>query len=229
MIGKQDPSAALEMVTTPQEYPVWRTRKPIIVPRNEPHTYMYALFEGGKFKKWESLGAPRKLRCTQPLERVHDTFDQPASPSQRRRSLQPQLGDDDSSRLERSDTDVRMSRADTDLGDMQPPQPPPNAKLYLVCFHLPVSLRCDAEGRWHADWNDSLIAKTDNSVANKIETYWVGTITVAGETREFTAQEQKDITELLKPMRCTPLFVPPNIIHGSYLGYCKQILWPVSS
>jgi trehalose-6-phosphate synthase len=22
--------------------------------------------------------------------------------------------------------------------------------------------------------------------------------------------------------------VPPNIIHGSYLGYCKQILWPVS-
>ena len=86
MIGKQDPSAALEMVTTPEEWPVWRTRKPIIVPRNEPHNYMYALFEGNHFKKWETLGAPRKLRCTAPLERVHDVFDQPASPSQRRRS-----------------------------------------------------------------------------------------------------------------------------------------------
>lgn len=27
-------------------------------------------------------------------------------------------------------------------------------------------------------------------------------------------------------MKCTPIFVPLAITRGSYLGYCKQILWP---
>lgn len=27
-------------------------------------------------------------------------------------------------------------------------------------------------------------------------------------------------------MCCTPIFVPMDIFRGSYLGYCKQILWP---
>lgn len=36
----------VEMVTTPEEYPLWRTPHPIIVPRSHPHKYMYSLFEG---------------------------------------------------------------------------------------------------------------------------------------------------------------------------------------
>lgn len=34
------------MVTTPEEYPLWRTPQPIIVQRNQPHKYIYSLFEG---------------------------------------------------------------------------------------------------------------------------------------------------------------------------------------
>lgn len=36
----------VEMVTTPEEYPLWRTPQPIIVQRNQPHKYIYSLFEG---------------------------------------------------------------------------------------------------------------------------------------------------------------------------------------
>ena len=32
--------------------------------------------------------------------------------------------------------------------------------------------------------------------------------------------------QVLLPMDCTPVFLPMSIIRGSYLGYCKQILWP---
>lgn len=32
--------------------------------------------------------------------------------------------------------------------------------------------------------------------------------------------------QVLLPMKCTPIFVPMNIFRNSYLGYCKQILWP---
>lgn len=34
------------MVTTPEEYPLWRTPQPIIVQRHQPHKYIYSLFEG---------------------------------------------------------------------------------------------------------------------------------------------------------------------------------------
>lgn len=32
--------------------------------------------------------------------------------------------------------------------------------------------------------------------------------------------------QVLLPMKCTPIFMPLSITRGSYLGYCKQILWP---
>lgn len=40
----------VEMVTTPEEYPLWRTPQPIIVQRNRPHKYIYSLFEGNTTK-----------------------------------------------------------------------------------------------------------------------------------------------------------------------------------
>ena len=41
-------------------------------------------------------------------------------------------------------------------------EPPPDSVLYLVCFHLPVSLKKDWKGTWQAEWNESLIAKTEH-------------------------------------------------------------------
>ena len=40
-------------------------------------------------------------------------------------------------------------------------EPPPDPALYLVCFHLPVTLKKDWIGNWQAEWNESLIAKTE--------------------------------------------------------------------
>lgn len=34
--------------------------------------------------------------------------------------------------------------------------------LYLVCFHLPLTLKKDWIGNWQAEWNESLIAKTED-------------------------------------------------------------------
>ena len=88
--------------------------------------------------------------------------------------------------------------------------PPPGAHLYLVCFHLPVTIskvrplphrgcvvvlraidrihppvhthttqQCvytaypiqTADGQWTAEWNESLIAKTENSVSSVSTTH----------------------------------------------------------
>lgn len=64
-----------------------------------------------------------------------------------------------------------------------------------------------------------------HSVSDRIPTHWVGTVSNV-DGKEFTEAEQKAVTLLLQSMDCTPIFVPVSVIRGSYLGYCKQILWP---
>ncbi|CAN0370157.1 unnamed protein product, partial [Laminaria digitata] len=73
-------------------------------------------------------------------------------------------------------------------------EPPPDSVLYLVCFHLPVSLKKDWKGTWQAEWNESLIAKTEHSVSDRIPTHWVGTVS-SPEGKEFTEAEKKAITQ----------------------------------
>ena len=38
-MGRHNTTEALPLVTTPAEYPVWRTPKPILIPRGQTHSY----------------------------------------------------------------------------------------------------------------------------------------------------------------------------------------------
>ncbi|OQR87329.1 trehalose-phosphatase [Achlya hypogyna] len=60
-MGQYNPSESIELVTTPEEYPIWRTSKPLILPRGIAHRYMYALFLGGTFSKWENIDQDRVI------------------------------------------------------------------------------------------------------------------------------------------------------------------------
>ncbi|KDO20092.1 hypothetical protein SPRG_14631 [Saprolegnia parasitica CBS 223.65] len=60
-MGQYNPSESIELVTTPEEYPIWRTSKPLILPRGIAHRYMYALFLGGAFSKWEQIDQDRVI------------------------------------------------------------------------------------------------------------------------------------------------------------------------
>lgn len=46
---------AIPLHTTPSDYPIWRTLKPILIPRNTMHTYQYAVFNGGTIQSWEDI------------------------------------------------------------------------------------------------------------------------------------------------------------------------------
>ncbi|CAM9367247.1 unnamed protein product [Chrysoparadoxa australica] len=190
------------MVTTAEEYPVWRTMKPIIVPRNEPHTYMYALFEGGRFKRWEKVSSmPRVVLCSDPVTEVHDFFNGPSGYSGKSSIVGSSL------------------MAESLRGGL-----PTGTRLYVVCFHLPVRLT-GGKGHWQAEWNESLIAKTEDSVAQKLPTHWVGTVNLKRD-EELTEEEMDQIRAILRPMDCTPLFISKAVQSEAYYGYCKQMLWP---
>ncbi|CAM9322431.1 unnamed protein product [Pylaiella littoralis] len=214
LAGVSNPSLLVEMVTTPEEYPIWRTPQPVIVQRNQPHKYIYSLFEGGKFKKWEESSA-RVIKCDEASVHQKDTF------VGHETNISEYVNPD----RQHSGLDSNPKPGSTASLPQDNPGPPSDSVLYLVCFHLPLTLKKDWIGNWQAEWNESLIAKTEDSVSALIPTQWVGTVSNP-DGKEFTEADEKAITQVLLPMKCTPIFVPLAITRGSYLGYCKQILWP---
>mmetsp|Transcript_44982 Transcript_44982/g.140907 ORF Transcript_44982/g.140907 Transcript_44982/m.140907 type:complete len:1068 (-) Transcript_44982:2259-5462(-) len=240
-MGRFNVQEAPAMVTTPEEFPVWRTLHPLVVPRGVVQTYKYCVFEGGKFKRWEKLpipGSVRKVFVDEPLKEVddalnHATDDVPQAPSSPR-NLQEQLrlsgvsgesgttADDPSARAS-VDTDAATTRASTESAGVNIPE----KHLTLVCFHLPVELEKDGEGRWQATWAESLISKTEDSISDSMNTRWVGTVSYRGrDGGELSSADQKEICDLLRPMNCFPVFIGQHLRREVYKGFCKQVVWP---
>jgi trehalose 6-phosphate synthase/phosphatase len=248
------------LFTTPAEYPVWRTLKPILVPRGAEHTYEYVVFNGDKIQRWE--GQTRTVNAV--TEEVvmedefglsHDEQDQQSSMFATRGrafsstnsmtnatgsngDLASEEGGSGSERdlegmaaaeaaaeaaavVERFKQEAEALKHDSTLaGIMQ------GRSLVLACFHLPVELkRNPSTGGWTAQWNDSLIARSDQSIASEVKTVWVGTIN-AGRERVLREQDKIQIRKALAPMHCVPVFADNDLVDKAYLGYCKQHLWP---
>ena len=73
---------ALELVTSPKDFPVWFNSNPVSIPASKTVQYKYFIRAGGKFKRWEPFEGHRTLA---PHEKgtaldvyIHDTVDLPA-------------------------------------------------------------------------------------------------------------------------------------------------------
>ena len=233
------------MYTTPETYPVWRTAKPILVPRGVMHTYEYAVFNGGKIQKWEEIEA-RSVPATESEVVMEDEFGLSKAEQQAREksfasggfsstnSIPRPPSEDDVDTLSALPSDVeRMAQhyAQVAAEGSAPPgsrirEPMAGKALVLACFHLPVELKRNAAtGGWTAQWNDSLIARSDSSIASSISTRWIGTVK-PGRDRVLSEADKVSIRKALAPMDCFPIFAPQEVVDRAYLGFCKQQLWP---
>lgn len=46
----------LDLVTTPESYPVWFSLNPVVVPRRQQFSYSYCIKEGGVVRSFENDG-----------------------------------------------------------------------------------------------------------------------------------------------------------------------------
>ena len=92
--------------------------------------------------------------------------------------------------------------------------------LVFACFHLPIELKRDVSGScsWEAQWNDSLISRSDNSVAGEMDTVWIGTVN-AGRDRVLTEADKISIRKVLEPMNCVPIFAAQDLVDRAYFGF----------
>jgi hypothetical protein len=212
-LGYFDPRRALQMVTTPEAYPIWTTLSPLVVPAGEPLEYKFCLFEDGTFKSFETISTVRSVIPAEPDTVVENIFN--VSLVDRISSL------DDIKLYEKiGDTPKKPSvgGSENDFGVQ--------GCLYLACYHLPVSIvRTGTVPSFQISWGDSIIAKTDGAVSDRVRTHWVGTVSVPGPP--ITDSERSELVGQLRLMNCLPIFLDKSLTDASYLGYCKQVLWPV--
>eukprot|EP00632_Arachnochrysis_sp_CCMP2950_P013738 CAMPEP_0185698610 /NCGR_PEP_ID=MMETSP1164-20130828/6425_1 /TAXON_ID=1104430 /ORGANISM="Chrysoreinhardia sp, Strain CCMP2950" /LENGTH=1015 /DNA_ID=CAMNT_0028365531 /DNA_START=79 /DNA_END=3126 /DNA_ORIENTATION=- len=199
---------ALPLVTDPRKWPLWKTKTPMFVPRQMLHTYQYSIVESGTLAAVEP-SETRSMFPTLPKLLVRDVF----GLTNEFRTNRP------------CESYPQSSEALPHFGHCELQSRP---CIFIVCFHLPVVLTQDKENQdWHATWSESLIARTEGSVADDFFTHWIGTVSTAtNDGRLITNSDHASISNALLPMNCTPLFLSQAATSGAYLGYCKQILWP---
>ncbi|KAH9146478.1 hypothetical protein LEN26_004955, partial [Aphanomyces euteiches] len=247
-MGQYNPSESIELVTSPEEYPIWRTVKPLILPRGIVHKYMYAVFSGGAFARWEPIDCDREVipqGRDMTISEDYGVYD-PQSvlqsvPSSKHyiRAAPPSTTTTttkkESAKLKRTLSQQRFQRTKVKLeprtsrhaaAEFKPDHP--DSTLFLICYHLPIDITKSDDGTWHAAWNkDSLIARSEGSIAESMKVKWVGCITTEYKGMAMSEQDIADITTVLAKMDAFAVFIPPQLSHAHYQGYCKSKLWPM--
>lgn len=99
-----------------------------------------------------------------------------------------------------------------------------SGRVVLVTQHLPIVLyRDEATGKWCAEMDDfGGFGVFGDSVSSLFrDVLYVGCLhTYVPE------EEREEVTDLLSPLGCHPVFVEPAIMARHIDGCCKGILWP---
>jgi trehalose 6-phosphate synthase/phosphatase len=216
-LGNSSKERVVKLVTSPESYPIWYTASPIVIPRGEALNYRYCLLEGGTVKAFERVQNMRALVIEELDTVVEDEV-----------GLKKLEGFGQDSEMELFQQMKLLTKPQSEADKMfwlNAAQR--DARLILVCYHLPVTVTRTGNPSlpFEATWNDSIIAKGIDSIADSVRTTWVGTL--QGDLNNLSDQEKEALSAVLLAMDCIPVFIDEKIANSAYFGFCKQIMWPV--
>jgi trehalose 6-phosphate synthase/phosphatase len=215
-LGSYEKDKVVQLVTTPDSYPLWYSENPVLIQRESEVTYKYCIIEGGKCIAFEN--SPRILTMNDASDDVlvEDKFDI--------HSLDDVATHSEAQLLKEIENLKNIHQKSVD--DMNHLKIN-DSKVIIVCYHLPVIITRtpNSDLPFSVEWAESLIAKSKNSVSTSVQTFWYGTVDISGQ--ELSAFEETELRSILEEMNCYPIFIDREVTLNAYLGYCKQILWPV--
>ncbi|KAL5973921.1 putative alpha,alpha-trehalose-phosphate synthase [UDP-forming] 9 [Asimina triloba] len=110
----------------------------------------------------------------------------------------------------------------SDSTQRQSPPPPPR-RIIIVSNHLP--LRPHPQSRFELD-PDALVLQLKSGFPEDTQFIFVGSLGPRFE--KIPPSEQDDVARcLFDSFRCVPTFIPPDVYHKYYHGFCKHHLWPL--
>lgn len=243
-LSPQGEDVHVELVTSPDAYPIWHTAEAVVVPKNSTLCYRYCLLEAGAVKVFEHDDSARIIIARDEDVVLEDEFDL--------RALLKEIEDhDQNSKATTAANTPRPPRGSrhgghsinsndhaNSSGGLTPRSADDeeawtklidkNTRLFIVCYHLPVSIKRTPPGSaqpFEATWNESLIARSENSVAGSMPTTWIGTVNLP--TKDLTEEDKASILDLLRKMDCICVFLDDELTQAAYFGCCKGVMWPV--
>lgn len=220
-LGNYKKDKVVQLVTTPESYPIWYTASPIVIPRGEIVHYRYCLVESGAVKAFEKLENSREFIADELDTVIEGEF-----------TLLNLEGYGMDSEMELFAQMKKLTSQDNEVGiDVmdwsQNSTTMKESSLYLVCYHLPVTVTRTNRpiDPFEVSWNDSIIARGDTSIASAMRTVWVGTLSVS--LNALAAHEKTYLLALLQKMDCIPVVLDDEVAAAAYYGFCKNIMWPI--
>ena len=231
----------LVLVTTPSEYPIWRSPRPLVVPSHVPLSYTVVVLSGG-----DSVAATTSARRTVVPTGVHFEVEELGDIFSPRPPVRPRSAPSSSSasssaiRSATSAEEIAARRLSGTIDQLQMDDLVEGC-IYITSFTLPVFLTRDSTtGDWCAEWDEcALHAKTEDSCSDEMTMRWVGTVQMrmlkdetgapfvceAEGDNPFGAEREK-LRAVLAKMKCIPLFLPTEQLDVVYRLMCKEVLWP---
>eukprot|EP01038_Epipyxis_sp_PR26KG_P011996 gene11996-16059_t len=213
--GQGELAKGVELVTTPDSYPIWFTANPLVIPKGELIKYKYCVMEAGIVKFYEKREIPREVSS-------YDEVDILIEDELKLVDLQGSGKDSEMDLLEEVKILTRLAEpVNNELLSLR------QGRLILVCYHLPVIVKRTGRANepFEVSWAESLIAKSSGSISNSIQTMWMGTVSYGSSS--ITPAEKEYLDNVLRGMDCIPIYLEEEVARNAYQGYCKQIMWPV--
>jgi trehalose-6-phosphate synthase len=96
-------------------------------------------------------------------------------------------------------------------------------RLIMVSNRLPVSISKDKEGKWVFKMSSGGLVTALSGLKKEVPFLWVGWVgmSVPESERPILAQRLENELGLY------PVFLPEDLVHKYYNGFCNDILWPL--
>lgn len=131
-LGYFDKEKVVQLVTSPESYPVWYTLNPVVLPRNQLVHYKFCIMEGGSMRAFESNSNRTFMpdECDTVIEGVFNPG-----------NLAGSGVDSEMNLLAEINTLTTKTNIDADESDRVLAKELAGKRMIIVCYHLPIVVR----------------------------------------------------------------------------------------
>ena len=269
-LGGWEKDGSITLVTSPETYPVWETSRPLVLAKKEMLRYRYCVYTAGKFVNFERGRTRYVTPDFYPDDKnvisasggcdmvVVDHFGDGEKEGREGQNitegaeytslenanlLSGGLHDNDLLDDDLLDDDLlditssSLKRKSTSSSAVKPT----TKRVFIVNYNLPVLIRQTVLKEWDVQWDrDQLSARSEDSIADKVEVLWVGVVTGVSvdseddskaskyiRTDDLNDEERTSLIVKLGTMNLHPVFVSDRVHDNFNIGFCKSVLWPL--
>lgn len=226
LLGNFSTEHCVPLYTSADRYPIWKSDC-VALPHGCELQYKYAVFEAGKFKRWESISCNRQV-LAEYAETTNDVLDDDTGQGEIDKK-----GSGVSICASATSSSPSLTKSLLGAREMNASKSTPIGTtdgVIVVSYYLPVLVDYDAStGVLNVDWDNEALLSYN---AHGLRVTRIGSVRFNGGVPKVDKvkmdQIQEELTQTLEEkFHCVPIFLDEKTSHTCYQVFCKGVLWPV--